>query len=198
MAYETDDYGEILSIIEEETLYLRHYIGKIVDIEDTLNQGRVKILIRELGFEDESLGIWAYPRQGASMIIPEVGSWAEIYFINGDRSRPVYLYPATEINETGLINYSGDTTKEYIFESPSDETADILYDTGAEVLTFLQGEDNPVKYSKYDINIQSLITQVNSNLTLIATAISSLGGSYTPSALSEDTSGAKSERIAIP
>ncbi len=37
--------------------------------------------------------------------------------------------------------------------------------------------DNAIRYSKYDIDIQSIVTQVNANLTLIATAI---GGAYTP------------------
>jgi len=58
--------------------------------------------------------------------------------------------------------------------------------------------DNAVRYSKYNIDIQSIVTQVNANLALIATAIGNLGGSYTVAPLVVNTIASKVVEVKLP
>lgn len=60
------------------------------------------------------------------------------------------------------------------------------------------GTDNAIRYTGYDVDIQSIVTQVNANLTLIATAIGNLGGSYIPVPLVVNTIGSKVAEVIIP
>jgi hypothetical protein len=145
---ENDIYGEIIKIIDEETLYLRHFVGEIVDIDDELKKGRVKVTLPELGMDTPSLAIWCNPRQGSSMIVPKVGQWAEVYFINGDRMRPVYLYPASEIKDNTLKNYTGDTKEKYLFEDSDSKSNNIKYNQSEKEITIFDGEDYAVKYNE--------------------------------------------------
>jgi hypothetical protein len=135
-----DDYEALKNFLDEELLYYRHYIGKIVDTQDELNFGRVKISIEELGMDTPALGIWCSPRQGHSMSIPKVGDYAEVYFINAERGRPVYLFPASEINFNCPTTYKGDIAKSIIFESKDTSKDNITYKEGK--LTLLSGEES--------------------------------------------------------
>ena len=130
---EKDFYSIIKDIIDEETLYLRHFVGEIVDINDILNKGRIKIAIAELGFDTPDLGIWCNPRQGNSLTLPKVGQYAEVYFLNGDRTRPVYLYPVSEIQGNTPQNYTT-TSDNIIFEDPNNPDAFIKYDSAVQLL----------------------------------------------------------------
>lgn len=55
--------------------------------------------------------------------------------------------------------------------------------------------DNAIRFSPLETATDTLATDINAQLTAIATAISSLGGSYTPSPISIDISGAKIDEI---
>lgn len=138
MSFIDDLYEEIRLQIIEETLYYRHYIGEVVDNNDSLKKGRVKVTIPELGLDDNGTAIWCFPRQGHSMSVPKKGEWAEIYFINADPEKPVYLYPASEIAENTPKGYTGDVKKHTIFEDPENEKATIVYDGNGKELQILQ------------------------------------------------------------
>jgi hypothetical protein len=58
--------------------------------------------------------------------------------------------------------------------------------------------DNAIRYTEYDINIQSILTQINANLTLIQTAITGLGGSYVPVPVVEVTIPARVDEVKLP
>ena len=150
---ENDLYGMILEIIEEETIYLRHYIGEVVDLQDSLKKGRVKITLPDLGMDSADKALWCFPRQGAGITIPKIGSWAEVYFINGDRQKPVYLFPASEIKDNTPKNYSGDVKESILFEDHNSKENNIKYSQSDKTLTIFNGEketarkDDAVKVS---------------------------------------------------
>ena len=64
---EKDILSLIRKIIHKDTIYLRHWRGKVLDDQDSLNKGRVKVSIPELGWEPGmhlgSDGIWCWPRR---------------------------------------------------------------------------------------------------------------------------------------
>ena len=162
-----DIYFMIKKIIHEQTIFLRHYVGKVVDNNDPKKLGRLKITIPEIGFDTPDLAKWAYPRQGAGMSIPNISDWAEIYFIGGDPNRPVYLFPASEISGMTPKGYSGGTNTRIIFES-SKTKDNIKYDDIKKSLTFLNGEEPFVLGDKLKDELQKIndaLTQLKTDFT---------------------------------
>ena len=79
-----------------------NYCGTVVDIEDPLNIGRIKVAV--FGFFDELdplLIPWATPGNGwsagsvsgaGSFSIPKLGTVVDVQFDNGNIYNPVYKY----------------------------------------------------------------------------------------------------------
>lgn len=65
-------------------------------------------------------------------------------------------------------------------------------------VTFNGSDDNLIRYSSYESINNTLATNINAELTKIAAAITSLGGAYTPSTISVDSSSAKIDELLIP
>lgn len=65
------------------------------------------------------------------------------------------------------------------------------------VLELNGNSDFAVRFNALNTNIQSIITQINANLTLIATEIGGLGGSYTPVPVVEDLTPSKVNEVKI-
>lgn len=126
-----DDYDEIVEIVKEQVEYLRHYTGIVTNrrLVSIGIKGRqfvqVKATVSELGLITDDLAIWCSPRDGRSMIVPNVDDYVEIYFINGDSSRPVYLYPVSEIPDHGFNN--ADLEKDIIYQD-IDNSIHITFD----------------------------------------------------------------------
>lgn len=121
MNQQTDLYGQIRQAVHEETKWLKHYVGKVMDTNDPSGIGRVLVAIIELGWTDASLSLWASPRQANELKVPTVDSWVEIYFIMGDSSRPVYLPGAVEhMLTTPQIKRYSDPSTQVLFEDPND------------------------------------------------------------------------------
>lgn len=108
-------------IVYEETIWLRHYIGEVKSTTDEDRLGRVCVALYDLGFNDASTGVWAAPRDKNSMSIPAVGDWVEVYFVNGDRNRPVYLGVAGEIAQMAPKSYDGKDSTHVLFEDPEEK-----------------------------------------------------------------------------
>lgn len=124
-----DIYGIIKEIIIKETMFLRHYIGEVYSTTDMMNAGRVQVLIGELGWDSSDMGIWCWPRHGNGLSVPKKNDWVEVYFINGDSSRPVYLFPASEIKENTPKSYDGLPTTHIMFEDPESEKNYMKFDS---------------------------------------------------------------------
>jgi len=148
-------YGMIVEIVRQETLYLRHYIGQVLSNTDELNIGMCQVSIPELGWTTADLAPWCYARQAHKMSVPIVGEWVEVYFLNGDRNRPVYIEMCTEMkNESDNKNcipfdYSGDVKKHIIFQSTESKKGIMLDDTqklmsiDSEKIEFIKGSTEP-------------------------------------------------------
>lgn len=117
MDQDRDIVGLLAEVIREETMFLRHYIGQVFNNVDPLRKGRVLALIPELGFDTPDSGMWCFPRQSSSMVVPEIGDYVEVYFMAGDPNRPVFIYPACEMADMVPSNFNGLPTSKVIFQS---------------------------------------------------------------------------------
>lgn len=131
-------YGMICEIVRQETIYLRHYIGQVLSRLDSLNIGSVQVSVPELAWFTPDTAPWCYPRQLHSMVVPEVGEWVEVYFLNGDRNRPVYMSMCNELKkDDNTFNiptwYTGDPTQRIIYQSPTSLKGIMLNDTSGEL-----------------------------------------------------------------
>jgi hypothetical protein len=136
-----DFYDDICSIVREETKWLKHYSAKVLDVNDNLKMGRVQCAIYEFNWTDKQMGIWAWPREKHAMSVPVVGSWIELYFMNGDPARAVYMGLSWESysGKPPVKNYDG-PTKRVIFEDPNSKTKNIKYD--GSLLTINDGTES--------------------------------------------------------
>jgi len=90
------------------------------------------------------------PRDKNSLLIPKVGDYVEVYFMAGDRDRPVYLGKVNELakeiqGDQLPESFDGQPTTQIIYESPQkkegikhDELTDV-YSVGAGTEAFVKG-----------------------------------------------------------
>jgi len=133
-----DEYEMIAQIIRDETKFLRHYIGQVTLNIDPTNGGVIQATIPELGFYTPDAALSCYPRNNRSLVIPKIGDYVEIYFMNGDPGSAVYLGIANEMLNMTPKNFSGSTpTKSVLYESGlSPLTEYVTFDDITGVLKF--------------------------------------------------------------
>ena len=161
-----DIRGLVISVIKEELKFWKHYIGEVKSNNDSLNLGRVQVTIPELGFFSEDQAIWAFPRQGNSMSVPQKGEWVEIYFIGGDSDRPVYLHYASEVQGSIPENYSEPATR-VLFESPKTKE-NLTYNDDDKKFVFNEGEESFVLGDTLKTELQKTVdalTQLQTDFT---------------------------------
>lgn len=137
-------YGLIQDIIIRETRFLKHYIGEVKNNIDPLAMGRILVTIDELGWSTPDIGAWCYPRDKNSLTTPAIGDWVEVYFIDGDVDRPVYLGVANEIAEMTPKTFDGMPTTHVLFEDPVADANNIKFDGVTGELSFLSGTESMV------------------------------------------------------
>jgi len=129
-----DELAQIRRVVYNETVFLRHYFGQVVDNQDPNKKGRVKATILDLGWDTADKVQWAWPRAGHSLDVPAVGEWVEVYFMMGDRNKPAYLPGAAELTGNLPADYSSPDdpvlfqdpkTKEKIKYTRSSKTLDV-------------------------------------------------------------------------
>lgn len=118
----------VKNLIHEEMRFYRHYDGIVVDTADETIRGRVRVRIEELGQFKNDQGIWAFPRQLHALDVPIVGEIVEVYFINGDRTRAVYLANSSELKNQIPEIYS-DPSKHVIRQDPKTGDNTVYDDT---------------------------------------------------------------------
>jgi hypothetical protein len=99
MGPEKTIYGIIKEIVRLETIFLRHYSGKVLDVMDELKRGRIQVALYELNWVNQATAPWCNPRYIQGIRIPKVGDWVEVYFMNADAHRPVWLGQAGHVRE---------------------------------------------------------------------------------------------------
>ena len=122
--------------VRKELMFYRHYWGQVLSTSDRLQLGRIQVSIPELRWNDQSSAPWCYPRFTPGLSVPAQNAWVEVYFVEGNPKRPVWLGRVPELNEK-LKNYSSPTSH-VIFEDPQAKVA-ILYDAAGNLLKIGSG-----------------------------------------------------------
>ncbi len=181
---------EILrDIIARETLYLRHYDGKVLSNSDPLNLGRVLVAIPMLGWNSQAQAAWARPRGLHSLSVPSVGEYVEVYFLDGDPSRAVYLGNATHLQGQIPQGYDGNVQHHVLFQDPASGFSIILKAESGE-LDIGGSSKSLVTYDALNSALQALVTYINAHVHSGVTT--GPGSSGPPGPTSLDISAAKS------
>ena len=112
---------EIRRIVRAETMFLRHYWGEVLANVDPRGKGRVKVAVPALGWNSQAEAPWCVARQVHALVIPEVGESVEVYFVEGDRSRPAWLGQAHEISGQTPSSYGA--TTQVVYQDPKSGAA---------------------------------------------------------------------------
>jgi hypothetical protein len=143
--------GMIQEIVIQETRYLKHYVGQIVDITDDTNKGRVKVTVPMLGWISPDQGAWCFPRDKHSMIVPDVGEWVEVYFIAGNKDHPVYMGIANEMKDQLTASYT-ENTKNVVFETGN---LSIIFDETTNQLVLTNGSEKIILDANLGITLST-------------------------------------------
>lgn len=180
-------YGEIANIVRKETQWLRHYVGTVLNNIDPLKEGRLLIEIPELEWIGPE-AVWASPRFLHEVKIPKIKEPVEIYFINMDMNRPVWLGLAGELKKGFSKNHTGVPTQAFIYENPTTGHS-IKYD---ELLGKITIESLLIEFGKDAVEPAvlgtALVTYLTTLVGLINTALGTkLDGSGTIGGLTPPT-----------
>ena len=151
-------YEQLRKIIAQETKFLRTYLGQVMDIADTLFQGRVLVTIPELGWFTNDMGVWASPCDKKSMIVPKMMDWVIVFFLNGNPDRPYYIGVSGEIMGMKPQNYAAPTDK-ILWES-NDKDAYIKYDEALKSLKLSDANGNTIEMTAAEIKINGTNLEV--------------------------------------
>lgn len=115
----SDFLDMIKEIIWDETRYMRHYYGTVLNNIDPLepNSGAVIATCDELGWDTPDKAARVLPRFMHSMSVPNKGEAIEIYFMDGDPEKPRYFAQAQDIFGNRPTNYKL-PTDHVVIESP--------------------------------------------------------------------------------
>lgn len=132
--------GIISDIVKTTTQYMRHYVGNVIDNNDPDKRGKVLVEVPELQWIGDE-AVWCFPRFLHEFKLPKVGEPVEVYFIDSDMNRPVWLGLAGELVDGIPAGHSGAHTEVYIYDNPKTRHG-IRYDesTGKMIIDFTELE----------------------------------------------------------
>lgn len=146
-------YGELAEVVRRETRYLRTYWAEVIDVNDPQAKGRVKVTIPMLGWDTDATGAWCQPRDLHRMVVPAVGDFVAVGFLEGDQDRPYYFGLAHELGEQTPPGFDG-PTKVVLYED-ADGKLSVVLDAEAETLTITDTHGNTITLEDGVVKIES-------------------------------------------
>jgi hypothetical protein len=187
-----NDLGAIRELIGHWTRYCRMYRGRVVSVDDPIVRGRVKCVIEELGWFEDSEAPWCDPvYRGGSICVPKLGTYVLVYFMAGNNARPVWDGVLGEIKDQVATEYSS-PQKRVIYSRDGryiihDEDADALILEGFGEVRINGNSKTFVTYPELNSALSSFLGTLNTQLGSIAagaTAAVAAGGLWlTPLAI---------------
>jgi hypothetical protein len=133
-----DEIGALREVIGREVVYLKHFEGKILDNNDPLLRGRIKVSIPELMWETPIQVPWIEPEYHFNQITPDIGTYVIVYFKNGDIDHPVYRGRTGEIKPNRLDEYKDPNTA-VLFRDDGEDPLTVVYHRDDKSIEFLMG-----------------------------------------------------------
>jgi len=171
-----DELGEIIDLISRTTRFMRSYLGEVIDDQDPLGRGRVKVSVPELGWASGDGSPWADPEYMPALSVPPVGSFVVIRFMAGDASRPMYGGRSGEVDGAAPQSLSGPSTVVLLDEPSDGGRVTVTYDrktgglsvSGAKSVSLNGDSKRFVTHSELDAALQSFISALNLHTHLTA------------------------------
>jgi len=165
-------YDQIRDIVLQETMYLRIYSAKVVDIDDPQSRGRIQVRVLDLtwgqeGDNNAEFIDWAVPRNVNGLLTPKVGDSVDVYFVGGRKENLAYLGTNHEVESNRPTSYE-ENTDQVIFESRAVEGKSIVYDEAEEILKLIGDAESYVKGDTFKTELDKIIAllgQVKTSLT---------------------------------
>lgn len=153
--------------VDECTFPMRIYKGKVLNNADPDNKGKILLQVPDLGWNDNQIGAWAFPRQTNGLIIPDRNQWVDVFFENNSFDNPRYGGIASDMDGMLPLHFDGMPTTQVIWENPkkgsdADSTEVMKFDAniGKFELLIPDGE----------INIDGATINIGENATAIKLA----------------------------
>jgi hypothetical protein len=118
MIFNTNLIDVIRRIIAQETVFLKHFEGVVMNNGDPEMLGRVQVLVPELLWLTPDTMPWVHPEHGSNTVVPLIGASVAVYFLKGSRAHPIYRGGTNEYKSTRLKEYKTFTTA-VLFEDPN-------------------------------------------------------------------------------
>lgn len=118
MANSFDELSKMIQKLIKETIKFNvPRIGKVTQVIDPMNKGRVKIQIPSLGWTTDETAAWAFPNQVNGLVIPRVGDFVIVNFVDGNMDLPIYSGVAMNMKDMLPANYDPAGNSQIIYES---------------------------------------------------------------------------------
>lgn len=148
-----NDVEAIRNLISRSVKFLMTYLAKVIDNSDPKKIGRVKIVVPNLGIISPADGFWSDVEQGVGQnVIPDVGDWVSVYFLNGDPSKPVVRGKVTNVKNNVPSTENG---KQLLYK---DDDIEIMIDKTKKTVTVKCNGEIKVEGSKVTFNDHLEIT----------------------------------------
>jgi hypothetical protein len=146
----------IRNIVAKETKFHRTFLGKVVDVNDPLQQGRVKAQIGSLGWDSDDKAIWCNPTDKNAIITAKRDDWIRISFLNGNINLAYYLGFANEVTGVLPVNYDGLPTTQVLYEDNNEEFY-IKYDELTKEFIIEDSHGNVIEMKAGQLNIDGTL-----------------------------------------
>lgn len=97
-------------------------LGKVSKIDDELKKGRILVHIDSLGWDTDNKGAWCYPKDKKGIIIPRLGDYVIVEFLDGNKDFPIYTGIATQMKDMLPKSFDGNSNTQILFESQDNKT----------------------------------------------------------------------------
>lgn len=170
--------GIIEKIVSPMFKYKVSRIGKVVDNQDPDREGKVLCQVPSLGWDTNAKAAWCFSSKEKGIIVPKVGTYVLIDWIDGNDRFPVYRGIPTNLKNQIPSSYDGDPKTNILFQS---DTEDIIKYIKGSLQIIMEKEillgDSPIKgVSRIDDPTLSTATDDSIFWTWLTAAASVLAG----------------------
>jgi hypothetical protein len=140
--------------------YFRTFEGTVIDNNDPLALGRVKVSISEISWLDATSSPWVCPEYTHGIAVPPVDTKVVVYFMLGNISLPVYRGRTGIYKDNVPASYVGPNSV-VLFEDDEYDPLTVVYFRKEKLIEITKGTD-----FKIALDIAGKTLKTEGNLTI--------------------------------
>lgn len=160
-------------IIRDETKHLRDYRGKVINVIDPEQRGRVQVTISALGWDSPEKGVWAYPIDTMGVYTPQVDDYLLLRFTDAQMNKAYYIGRANEMQGMLPDNYDQLPTTQIPYESNDGKSCikhDELLKQLEIVMSYAEGQSDTIAMTPQGIKLSGNLLELDGQVYNIGTA----------------------------